>query len=218
MDQNLLFRWVRDGARRGASTSSLAAAGLARAGRRNAVADVTSCPGAESCKLAVTQSRGLGRVLADHLTRASGSRGGVARTGHQDQRLPERLRPASHRGHRLSGQPAKGRRAARAAVLRDGRRRRRRRRRPRSDAWRRRFRPVAACDAARAAGEACTRISAPTRSRRWRSSGGSSSARSRRCSPTSSALLPDEAEPQDFIDLAEVSAFNPEVMEGECSA
>ena len=31
-------------------------------------------------------------------------------------------------------------------------------------------------------------------------------------------LPPDDAEPQDFIDLAEVSAFNPEVMEGECSA
>ena len=31
-------------------------------------------------------------------------------------------------------------------------------------------------------------------------------------------LTPEDAEPQDFIDLAEVSAFNPEVMEGECSA
>ena len=31
-------------------------------------------------------------------------------------------------------------------------------------------------------------------------------------------LNPEDAEPQDFIDLAEVSAFNPEVMEGECSA
>jgi len=28
---------------------------------------VTSCPGAESCKLAVTQSRGLGKFLGDHL-------------------------------------------------------------------------------------------------------------------------------------------------------
>ena len=28
---------------------------------------MTSCPGAESCKLAVTQSRGLGRLLADSL-------------------------------------------------------------------------------------------------------------------------------------------------------
>ena len=31
------------------------------------LADVTSCPGAESCRLAVTQSRGLGRLLADRL-------------------------------------------------------------------------------------------------------------------------------------------------------
>jgi hypothetical protein len=31
-------------------------------------------------------------------------------------------------------------------------------------------------------------------------------------------LTPEEAEPQDFIDLAEVSPFNPEVMDGECSA
>ena len=28
---------------------------------------MTSCPGAESCKLAVTQSRGLGKFLGDHL-------------------------------------------------------------------------------------------------------------------------------------------------------
>ena len=32
------------------------------------------------------------------------------------------------------------------------------------------------------------------------------------------SLTPEEAEPQDFIDLAEVSAFNPEVMDRECSA
>ena len=31
------------------------------------MADVASCPGAETCRLAVTQSRGLGRVLEDHL-------------------------------------------------------------------------------------------------------------------------------------------------------
>ena len=31
------------------------------------IADVVSCPGAESCRLAVTQSRGLGRLLGDHL-------------------------------------------------------------------------------------------------------------------------------------------------------
>jgi sulfite reductase (NADPH) hemoprotein beta-component len=63
--QGLLFRWVRsqdvpDLYRR------LAAAGLGLAGA-NTVADVASCPGAESCRLAVTQSRGLGRQLGDTL-------------------------------------------------------------------------------------------------------------------------------------------------------
>ena len=65
MDQNLVFRWVRT-ENVEAFYKSLAAAGLARAGA-GTLSDVTSCPGAESCKLAVTQSRGLGRVLADHL-------------------------------------------------------------------------------------------------------------------------------------------------------
>jgi hypothetical protein len=31
-------------------------------------------------------------------------------------------------------------------------------------------------------------------------------------------LTPQEAGPQDFIDLAEETAFDPTVMEGECSA
>src|SRR4029077_3304954 len=38
--------------------------GLAEA---STIADVASCPGAESCRLAVTQSRGLGKLLEDHL-------------------------------------------------------------------------------------------------------------------------------------------------------
>jgi sulfite reductase beta subunit-like hemoprotein len=64
-EQNLVFRWVnacdvRQLYRR------LAAAGLGLAGA-GTIADVTSCPGAETCRLAVTQSRGLGRLLEDHL-------------------------------------------------------------------------------------------------------------------------------------------------------
>jgi sulfite reductase beta subunit-like hemoprotein len=64
-DQDLVFRWVnvcdlRQLYRR------LAAAGLGLA-EGGTVADVTSCPGAESCRLAVTQSRGLGRLLEDQL-------------------------------------------------------------------------------------------------------------------------------------------------------
>jgi sulfite reductase beta subunit-like hemoprotein len=63
--QGLLLRWVRNQDvpelyRR------LAAAGLGLAGA-NTVADVASCPGAESCRLAVTQSRGLGRQIGDRL-------------------------------------------------------------------------------------------------------------------------------------------------------
>jgi len=63
--QELVFRWVK--------TSDihtlyqhLAAAGLGLA-EAGTVADVTSCPGAESCRLAVTQSRGLGRTLEAHI-------------------------------------------------------------------------------------------------------------------------------------------------------
>jgi sulfite reductase (NADPH) hemoprotein beta-component len=64
-DQDLLFRWVRASDVRELYLR-LAAAGLGRDGA-STLADVTSCPGAESCKLAVTQSRGLGRLLGDHL-------------------------------------------------------------------------------------------------------------------------------------------------------
>jgi sulfite reductase (NADPH) hemoprotein beta-component len=44
----------------------LAAAGLGLS-EASTIADVASCPGAESCRLAVTQSRGLGRLLEEHL-------------------------------------------------------------------------------------------------------------------------------------------------------
>src|SRR5690606_1030479 len=65
MDQNVVIRWVPVGEVTALHTR-LAAAGLARGGA-GTVSDVVSCPGAESCKLAVTQSRGLGRLLADGL-------------------------------------------------------------------------------------------------------------------------------------------------------
>jgi sulfite reductase (NADPH) hemoprotein beta-component len=64
-DQDLVFRWVAVGdARELYRRLSAASLGLAEA---STIADVASCPGAESCRLAVTQSRGLGRVLEDHL-------------------------------------------------------------------------------------------------------------------------------------------------------
>ena len=66
VEQNVLFRWVtRESVE--PFYQRLAAAGLAApdAGR---LSDVVSCPGAESCRLAVTQSRGLGRALTEHLS------------------------------------------------------------------------------------------------------------------------------------------------------
>jgi sulfite reductase (NADPH) hemoprotein beta-component len=64
-DQNVVLRWVQESALP-ALYERLAAAGLSRAGA-STFADVTSCPGAESCRLAVTQSRGLGRLLSEAL-------------------------------------------------------------------------------------------------------------------------------------------------------
>ena len=64
-EQDLVLRWVPADAVPDLYRQLAAAGmGLPDAGT---IADVTSCPGAESCKLAVTQSRGLGRLLGDHL-------------------------------------------------------------------------------------------------------------------------------------------------------
>jgi sulfite reductase beta subunit-like hemoprotein len=64
-DQDLLFRWISSNDVR-QLYRRLAAAGLGLA-EAGTIADVTSCPGAETCRLAVTQSRGLGRLLEEHL-------------------------------------------------------------------------------------------------------------------------------------------------------
>jgi sulfite reductase (NADPH) hemoprotein beta-component len=65
VEQNLVFRWVKT-SRLHEFYAALTAARLAYSGH-GTIADVVSCPGAESCRLAVTQSRGLGRLLGDHL-------------------------------------------------------------------------------------------------------------------------------------------------------
>lgn len=66
VEQNVLYRWVRKEAV-DAFYQRLAAAGL-NSPDALTLSDVVSCPGAESCRLAVTQSRGLGRVLTEHLS------------------------------------------------------------------------------------------------------------------------------------------------------
>ena len=66
VEQNVLFRWVK---RESIEPfyQRLLAAGLG-APDAGTLSDVVSCPGAESCRLAVTQSRGLGRQLTEHLS------------------------------------------------------------------------------------------------------------------------------------------------------
>ena len=128
LEQNLVLRWIRrsDVA---ALYRSLAAVGLDQGGA-NTSADVTSCPGAEACRLAVTQSRGLGRLLADHLAARPDLVAAGPRPQAEDQRLPERLRPAPRRRPRLPGQRAQGGGQGAAPVLRDARGRGREGRRP----------------------------------------------------------------------------------------
>jgi sulfite reductase beta subunit-like hemoprotein len=63
--QDVVLRWVLP-EEVPALHARLAAAGLGLDGA-GTPADVVSCPGAESCRLAVTHSRGLGQVLEAHV-------------------------------------------------------------------------------------------------------------------------------------------------------
>jgi sulfite reductase (NADPH) hemoprotein beta-component len=65
---HVLLRWVRD-ADLPALHERLAAAGLARDGAGSA-ADVVACPGADSCRLAVTRTRGTAAALERHVRSA----------------------------------------------------------------------------------------------------------------------------------------------------
>jgi sulfite reductase (NADPH) hemoprotein beta-component len=66
VEQNVVFRWIHVDSV-GPFYERLLAAGLAQPDA-NTLADVVSCPGAETCRLAVTQSRGLGRVFTEQLS------------------------------------------------------------------------------------------------------------------------------------------------------
>lgn len=65
VNQNLVLRWVPELHLR-ALWAGLQAVSLSAADA-DTVADVLSCPGAETCRLAVTHSRGLGHVLSEFL-------------------------------------------------------------------------------------------------------------------------------------------------------
>ena len=213
-DQNLVFRWVRseDVAH---LYRSLLAAGLARPGA-GTLADVTSCPGAESCKLAVTQSRGLGRLLTDQLhdrqdlvrdvpglnIKISGCSNGcgqhhVAGIGFQGSLRKVGGRPAPHYFVMVGGgTTAAGTSFGRHAATIPARR----------------------CDAA------VERLVQLYRDQRTEGESALGFFQRVDVGVVKTALSgldrlsPDDADPQDFIDLAEDTAFDPTVQEGECSA
>ncbi|MBK7396540.1 MAG: nitrite/sulfite reductase [Myxococcales bacterium] len=78
IDQNILVPFV-DKRSLPAIHAALAALGLAELGLHTAK-DVTSCPGAETCNLAVTASRRLGAAISDRLDREDASQPGFADT------------------------------------------------------------------------------------------------------------------------------------------
>ena len=123
-EQNLVMRFVPTW-RVAELHRELTAAGLGQAGAMT-MADVLSCPGASSCKIAVTNSKAIGAMLTDHLDARPDL---VAQVPGLDVKIsgcPERLRPALQLGDRAARRDAQDRRQAGAAVLRLRRRRLRR--------------------------------------------------------------------------------------------
>jgi sulfite reductase beta subunit-like hemoprotein len=213
-DQDLMFRWVtiadvRELFRR------LSAAGLGLA-EASTIANVASCPGAESCRLAVTQSRGLGRLLEDYL------RG-----------KPELIAAADGARIKISGCPNGCGQHHIATIGFQGSVRRLGAR-----AVPQYFVMVGGGTTGEGASFARTAAKIPARRipetldrllafyQRERAEGESAPSFFQRVPLESvSAELADlqqlaeaDAKPEDFVDLAETGEFAPEVMDGECSA
>lgn len=211
--QNLVFRWVSNDDIR-ALYERLCAAGLPL-GEADTIADVTSCPGAESCKLAVTQSRGLGRYVEEHMRanprlidiapsldiKVSGCPNGcgqhhIAAVGFQGSLRKVDGRPAPQYFVMVGG-----------GVSIDGAT----------------FGRLAAKIPARRGPQAAERLAELYAAERRE--GESAAAFFNRVDLTQvkrlladlEPLSPDDARPEDFIDLAEDHAFAPETSEGECA-
>jgi sulfite reductase (NADPH) hemoprotein beta-component len=211
--QDLYLRWVRSRDLR-QLYRSLAAAGLGLA-EAETTADVTSCPGAESCKLAVTQSRGLGQLLESHL-RANPTV--IPLTPTLDVKISGCPNGCGQHhiaaiGFQGSLRKVDGRAVPQYFVLAGG---------GVSPTGATFGRLVAKVPARRAA-EALDRLSKLFADERLPNE--TAAAFFHRVDVRRLTALLDDleglttqtAEPQDFIDLAETSAFRPETMDGECA-
>jgi sulfite reductase (NADPH) hemoprotein beta-component len=215
VDQNVLYRWVK--------TESvepfyqrLVAAGLG-APDAGTLSDVVSCPGAESCRLAVTQSRGLGLVLTEHLS-ARPDLVDLVPSGHiKISGCPNGC--GQHHvgsiGFQGSVRKVGGRQVPQYFVLVGG---------GCSDEGVAHFGKVVSKVPVHRLVEATDRLLALYRDKREGEE--ELGAFFRRVPPSLATealkdlaqLLPNEVAEQDLIDLGENHVFNPEVMDGECSA
>jgi sulfite reductase (NADPH) hemoprotein beta-component len=213
-DQNLFFRWVRK-SEVAELYRRLSAAGLGLAGAEG-IADVTSCPGAESCKLAVTQSRGLGRLLGDFIR----ERQDLANLA-PDLKIKISGCPNGCGRHHVAGigfqgsvRKLNGRAVPQYFVLVGGG--------PTETGVD--FGRLAAKVPARRLSETLERLLRLYRTERHPGENATDFFR-RVTVERVKAVIGDlermtaaDAVPDDFIDLAESTEFNPEIQEGECSA
>jgi sulfite reductase (ferredoxin) len=211
--QDLVFRWVRR-EDLPALYESLAAAGLGLPDA-DSIADVTSCPGAESCKLAVTQSRGLGQAVEQHLRERPGLIEMARDLDIKVSGCPNGC--GQHHvatiGFQGSLRKVDGRAVPQYFIQVGGG----------IDPERTTFGRLAAKVPARRAPEALERLVRLYAAEK--ADGESALAFFRRLEVTRvKALLVDletltsaTAQPDDYVDLAETAPFRPETMEGECA-
>jgi sulfite reductase (NADPH) hemoprotein beta-component len=215
VDQNVLYRWVRKEAVE-PFYQRLVAAGLG-APDAGTLSDVVSCPGAESCRLAVTQSRGLGQVLTEHLS-ARPDLVDLVPSGHiKISGCPNGC--GQHHvgsiGFQGSVRKIAGRAVPQYFVLVGG---------GCSDEGVAHFGKVVSKVPVHRLEEATDRLLALYRDHHEGEE--ELGAFFRRVPPSLATealkdlaqLLPNEVSEQDLIDLGENKVFNPEVMDGECSA
>ena len=213
-EQNLLFRWVREGDVDALHTR-LAAAGLGLADQ-NTISDVVSCPGAESCRIAVTQSRGLGSLLGDHL-RAHPEIAALA----PDLHIKISGCPNGCGQHHIAGLGFQGsiRKVGDKAVpqyfvmLGGG-----------VDENGAQFGRIAAKVPARRMPQVVDRLLGLYRDEKGADEAPAAFFRRVEAAKVKTLLAdletmtPQDAQPQDFIDLAEDREFVPEIMDGECAS
>jgi sulfite reductase (NADPH) hemoprotein beta-component len=215
IDQNVLYRWVKTDSVE-PFYQRLVAAGLG-APDAGTLGDVISCPGAESCRLAVTQSRGLGRVLTEHLS-ARPDLVDLVPSGHiKISGCPNGC--GQHHvgsiGFQGSVRKVAGRAVPQYFVLVGG---------GCSDEGVAHFGKVVSKVPVHRLQDATDRLLELYRDKREGNE--ELGAFFRRISPSLATgalkdlaqLLPNEMSEGDLIDLGENQTFNPEVMDGECSA